>query len=74
MVGRARTQLLVEYITAVKRGVYRLPANTPAFAAHKGTTVEEVYAKGSPTVTEQAGLPGAFFVARYLHSGHDLLN
>ena len=30
MVGRARTQLLVEYITAVERGVYRLPANTPA--------------------------------------------
>ena len=46
MVGRARTQLLVEYITAVERGVYRLPANTPAFAAHKGTTVEEVYAPG----------------------------
>lgn len=46
MVGRARTQLLVEYITAVERGVYQLPANTPAFAAHKGTTVEEVYAPG----------------------------
>ena len=26
--------------------MYRLPANTPAFAAHKGTTVEEVYAPG----------------------------
>ena len=46
MTGRARTQLLVEYITAVERGVYRLPANTPAFAAHKGTTVEEVDAPG----------------------------
>ena len=46
MTGRARTELLVEYITAVERGVYRLPANTPAFAAHKGTTVEEVYALG----------------------------
>ena len=46
MVGRARTELLVEYITAVERGIYRLPANTPAFAAHKGTTVEEVYAPG----------------------------
>ena len=46
MTGRARTQLLVEYITAVERGVYRLQANTPAFAAHKGTTVEEVYAPG----------------------------
>ena len=46
MVGRARTQLLVEYITAVERGLYQLPANTPAFAAHKGTTVDEVYAPG----------------------------
>ena len=46
MTGRARTQLLVEYITAVERGVYRLPANTPAFGAHKATTVEEVYAPG----------------------------
>jgi hypothetical protein len=46
MVGRARTVLLVEYITAVERGIYVLPANTPAFAAHKGTTVEEVYAPG----------------------------
>ena len=47
MPGRARTQLRVEYITAVERGVYQLPANTPAFAAHKGTTVEEVYAPGT---------------------------
>jgi hypothetical protein len=46
MVGRGRTELLVEYITAVERGIYALPANTPAFAAHKGTTVEEVYAPG----------------------------
>ena len=42
MTGRARMQLLVGYITAVEQGVYRLPANTPAFAAHKATTVEEV--------------------------------
>ena len=46
MVGRARTQLLVEYISAVERGEYLLPANTPSFNAHKGTTVEEVYAPG----------------------------
>ena len=46
MTGRARTQLMVEYITAVERGVYQLPANTPALAAHKATTVEEVYAPG----------------------------
>lgn len=46
MVGRARTQLLVEYISAVEKGDYVMPANTPAFDAHKGTTVEEVYAPG----------------------------
>jgi hypothetical protein len=46
MTGRARTQLLVESVTAVERGASRLPANTPAFPAHKGTTVEEVYAAG----------------------------
>ncbi len=46
MTGRARTQLLVECVTAVERGAYPLPANTPAFAAHKGTTVEEVDAPG----------------------------
>ena len=46
MRGRARTQLLVECVTAVERGAYRLPANTPASAAHKGTTVEEVDAPG----------------------------
>lgn len=46
MVGRARTDLLVEYISAVERGEYLLPSNTPAFNAHKATTVEEVYAPG----------------------------
>ena len=46
MVGRGRTELLVDYINAVEKGVYRLPANTPAFDAHKGTTVDEVYAPG----------------------------
>lgn len=46
MVGRARSDMLVEYISAVERGEYRLPANTPAFDAHKATTVEEVYAPG----------------------------
>jgi phage FluMu gp28-like protein len=33
MVGRGRTELLVDYINAVEKGVYRLPANTPAFDA-----------------------------------------
>jgi hypothetical protein len=46
MIGRARTQLLVEYISAVENGEYLLPSNTPAFDSHKGTTVEEVYAPG----------------------------
>lgn len=46
MVGRARTTMLVEYISAIEQGLYRLPANTPAFDAHKATTVEEVYAPG----------------------------
>ena len=46
MVGRARSNMLVEYISAVEQGHYRLPANTPAFNAHKATTVEEVYAPG----------------------------
>ena len=46
MVGRTRTELLVEYITAAERGARRLPANTPAFAAQKATSVEAVYAPG----------------------------
>ena len=54
MTGRARTQLLVQYITAVERGVYRLPANTPAFAAHKGTTVEEAPAAAGEGVNRSA--------------------
>ena len=46
MVGRGRTELLVDYITAVERGEYLLPKGTPAFDAHKATTTEEVYAPG----------------------------
>ena len=46
MVGRARTELLVEYISAVEQGLYVMPSNTPAFDSHKATTVEEVYAPG----------------------------
>ena len=46
MVGRERTKLLVEYISAIEQLEYRLPANTPAFDAHKGTTVDEVYSPG----------------------------
>lgn len=46
MVGRARTKLIVEYISAVEQGEYLMPANTPAFNSHKSTTVDEVYAPG----------------------------
>jgi len=58
MVGRGRTELLVDYINAVEKGVYRLPANTPAFAAHKGTTVDEVYAPGPCRVVGALIWPG----------------
>ena len=46
MVGRQRSEMLVRYISAVEQGQYVLPANTPVFAAHKATTVEDVYAPG----------------------------
>jgi hypothetical protein len=46
MNGRDRTRLLNEYITAVEQGVYQLPRNTPAFDAHKATTVDVVYSSG----------------------------
>jgi len=46
MVGRPRTELLVEYIAAVENRVYDLPRNCPAYGSHKATTVNEVYAPG----------------------------
>lgn len=46
MSGRDRTRLLNEYITAVEQGTYRMPRNTPAYNAHKGTTVEMIYSMG----------------------------
>jgi len=46
MSGGKRTEMLTNYITAVEQDKYRLPRNTPAFNAHKGTTVEEVYNPG----------------------------
>ena len=51
MVGRARTQLLVEYITAVERGVYRLPANTPHSLPTRGQQWRRCTPRGSGTVT-----------------------
>lgn len=47
MVGRDRTILLTDYITAVEQGHYALPRNTPLFDAHKSTTVEEVFGQGN---------------------------
>ena len=57
MVGRPRTQLLLDYITAFEHGRYRLPvipadpdhkgvAINPLYRAHRGTTVADVYAPG----------------------------
>jgi hypothetical protein len=57
MVGRPRTQLLLDYITAFEHGRYRLPligadpeykgvAVNPMYRAHRGTTVADVYAPG----------------------------
>ena len=46
MVGRKRAEMLNRYISAVEQGRYVLPANTPAFNAHKAATVEDVYAPG----------------------------
>jgi hypothetical protein len=46
MSGRDRTRLLNEYITSVEQGMYTLPRNTPAYNAHKSTTVEMIYSMG----------------------------
>jgi hypothetical protein len=46
MNGGKRTEMLTNYITAVEKGQYRLPRNTPAYNEHKSTTVEEVYGGG----------------------------
>lgn len=44
MVGRNRTQMLTDYITAVEHRKYVLPRQTRAFYEHRFTTVEDVYA------------------------------
>lgn len=46
MMGADRVKLLTEYITAVEQGRYLMPRDTPAFNAHKATTVDEVFAPG----------------------------
>lgn len=60
MVGRPRTQLLLDYITSFEHGDYRMPhipkpqtshmsgiADDPLYRAHRGTTVADVYAPGN---------------------------
>lgn len=57
MVGRPRTELLLDYITAFEHGAYQLPvlkpdeehqgvAINPMYRAHRSTTVADVYAPG----------------------------
>lgn len=57
MVGRPRTQMLLDYITAFEHGAYELPLIpehkeqtgipiNPLYRAHRSTTVADVYAPG----------------------------
>jgi hypothetical protein len=57
MVGRPRTQLLLDYITSFEHGNYRIPripknvdfpgvVADPLYRAHRGVTVADVYAPG----------------------------
>jgi|GEM_PF-1250123 len=46
MNGAKRGAMLMDYISAVEQLRYRLPANTPAFDAHKAATQEDVYGNG----------------------------
>jgi len=64
MVGRQRTEMLVNYITAVEKGKYSLPRNCPAFDAHKATTVQEVYAPGKWN-SHLSDFVAAFALAHY---------
>jgi hypothetical protein len=47
MIGQKRIQLLTDYINAVERGEYALPAGTSFYDAHKSCTVDDVYATSS---------------------------
>lgn len=46
MVGKDRTKLLTDYITAVERGKYQMPRNSPLYEAHRSVTVDEVFGGG----------------------------
>ena len=43
MVGQDRTKLLTEYIAALEQGRYTMARNTPLYAAHADTTVDDVF-------------------------------
>lgn len=64
MTGGKRGAMLVDYISAVEQLRYRLPANTPAFNAHKSATQDDVYGQAN----WKAHLPddvAAFALAHY---------
>lgn len=47
MVGKDRTKLLTDYITAVEQGRYELARPGPLYTAHRGVTVDEVFGSSS---------------------------
>lgn len=49
MVGRERTLLLTEYVTAVENGDYCIPSNTPLYSSHKAATVDDLYSTSLKT-------------------------
>lgn len=46
MIGKDRTKLLTDYISAVEQGKYSLARNTDLYDAHRGVTVDEVFGGG----------------------------
>lgn len=47
MVGKDRTKLLTDYITAVERGRYAIPRKGPLYTACRAVTVDEVFGASS---------------------------
>jgi hypothetical protein len=52
-VGRERTQMLLDYVTAFESGEYRIPRETPIFAEHKYCPNDAIYRR----LEESAHLP-----------------
>ena len=80
MVGRPRTQMLLDYVTAFEHGHYRLPiipANldypgmtaNPLYRAHRSTTVADVYAPGK----WNTHLPDEFAAMALVHRALDTM-